>query len=422
MTFYTMNKLFYCRKVIITFCYLLANVILISGCKTHLFNTTTTQVTSQNQVSPKQGEPASCDVIYKHRPIMSLLNIRSLSCDPAKPNSYFGTRAFFNKGVYSTSIEVLSQIIKAKPDKNNRHALEIVKYTPIFLQNLMRNENFPIHPAAFLAVIKDYETGNNIFEWGNEQFRCHTPGMCQNKCFYDDDCPRYCQLRYSDKTELTACSKTCQQKNKICSDHCYGLFQVDPEIENLRLGSDVGSKRELVLWPPDLIPWDFQKICGKSGLDVIGIEGGPDYCALLFWLFIGEGNRKCERFALEDVDQFTVVTGGKNTTKYRNPCKDEGYSWSLKNITLGPDAYQQAQKSPDAWVTKYRGYYNRKLGKIVHGYEQCAVSGFLDYNPFIQQTVSIPSDVLRASVLDYGCQIGVLPPWADLDECKAKKK
>lgn len=373
-----------------------------------------TKISSTDFNNSIKGQMTRCRIIYRGGSLMSLLGHRALSCDPHGSLS-MTSRSLLPQGIYQTSINILTQVMKSRPAADNVHAQEIKKHTPVLLKNLMRDPISPIHPAAFFAVIKDFETGANLYEWGVDHFQCRTPGMCQKKCFYGSDCLRYCaSTALHSESSLSTCTNTCSAEGKICDDKCYGLFQVDPEIENLRLGRDVGSPHEYVLWPESLIPWNYTKVCGEEGLGLIGMLGGPDYCALLFWLFVGENDKKCTRFALSSDTYFEQVDG-QQVTRYRNPCKDEGYSWSLDNIALGPQAYQQQQSREDAWKLRYSGYINDSED-MIYGYEHCAVDGYLGFNPY-GRSEPIPTRILKASVLDYGCKVGVLPPWADANSC-----
>lgn len=345
---------------------------------------------------------------------MSALGHRGVTCGANRGWLAAPPRSVVLPGVYETSIAAFKQVLRARPHPDNTYAMQIVQQTPQLLSNLMRDPQYPIHPAAFLAVIKDFETGANTYQWGRDDFRCRTPGMCTKKCFYDNDCQRYCK-RLAPGAGQQECLQECARSGQVCTDECYGLFQVDPELENLRLGSDVGSPHEYVLWPEAQIPWDFQKVCGGSGLGLIGIEGGPDYCGLLFWLLVSENNQKCTRFAV-DSDTYTVDVNGEEVTRYRNPCTDEDYTWTLHNLGQGPAAYQQFQSRQDAWVRKYVGFF-KSHQEVVYGYEHCAVNGYLGYNPYDASTNMVPTNVLRAAVHDYGCQIGLVPPWADPSSC-----
>ena len=367
----------------------LSNVMMaaiVIGCRIHQLNPVEPDA-SLAATSPDNGlngQTTRCQVVYKGGSVMSFSGHRGFSCDKTRFAVENLARPLFLRGVYETSIEVFSQVLRARPTEDNIYAHKIVKYTPILLKNLMRHPQYPIHPAAFLATIKDLETGSNVYQWGRDDFRCRTPNMCSNKCFYDEDCERFCERGKQTIAEKQKCLKECSNSGVTCDDKCYGMFQVDPEIENLRLGSDVGSEHEYVLWPRSLIAWDYQKVCGDDGLGLIGLEGGPDYCALLFWLFVGEGGQKCTRFG-RPADKYIEEVNGEEVTRHRNPCKDEGYTWTLHNVGRGPDAYQQHQSRQDAWIRKYMGFFDSN-NKVVYGYEHCAVDGFLDYNPYEQSS------------------------------------
>ena len=396
----------------------------VSGCRTRSLDQVVdgVDISATKPTNGINGHLVRCRVVYSNQAWASSLTLHGASCDSSTKSLFLGLRSIGAPGVYETSIAAFKQVMRSNPDpKTNPYAYEIAQFTPTLLRNLMRDPEYPIHPAAFLSVVKDFETGTNLFEWGVDDFMCRTPGMCQNKCFHDGDCTRICERSGQHLGGREKCLQSCKIHGKVCDDRCYGLFQVDPEIENLRLGKDVGSDHPFVLWDKDFISWDFEKVCGEKGLGLIGITGGPDYCALLFWLFVGESHLKCTRFAGAS-EHKTQVVDGQTKTVYRNPCKDEGYAWSLKNIARGPEAYQQYQMDAEAWKKKYMGFISDDK-EVVYGYEHCAVNGYKNHDPYASGELLVPISVRQAAVLDYACKVGVMPSWATLknrQDCEAR--
>lgn len=119
-----------------------------------------------------------------------------------------------------------------------KRASKVAKHTVQMLRNLMRSPDEPIHPLAFFAMVKDFESSTNT-NWGQ--------GGVHN-AFRTGNC---------------------------LSGECYGLFQVDVLTE--------GSA------------WGGGSFCQSGGLNIWNTYGGPDTCAALFWWTLGENGTKCDR-------------------------------------------------------------------------------------------------------------------------------
>ena len=362
------------------------------------------------------GQFARCNFIYKNN--FSVINPRSYSCDSSKfLDNYFGILSVNSLGILESSTNILAKVLQSTP-KNPSIALLIKQRTKTFLNNLMANHDHPIHPAAFFATIKDYETSTNIHQWGKNHFNCSTPGMCTKKCIDKQDCDNWCSRNYNLYGGINQCLDKCQSDHlQLCDDRCYGLFQVDVEIENFYQPEKNNNK--FVLWDQENIHWDLQQVCGKNGLDILGLQGGPDYCALLFWFLIGENGRKCEGFALE-MDIYNVIdNNGTITTKIANPCTDAGYQWTKANLEIGHIAYQQHHSIDSPWVKKYYGFFDDD-NRFIQGYEHCAIEDFIPSgidtnNPFLSDSFK---PFIRKAVLDFGCKVGVIPKWAPSFYCQ----
>ncbi|MCY4444549.1 MAG: hypothetical protein OXC44_07115 [Proteobacteria bacterium] len=365
------------------------------------------------------GQEARCYKIYRHKNLF----LSSLSCEAGLwRRDIFGFQSLGKPGVYGVSVDIFSHILSLGKVENSVAQL-IIDTTPTFLKNMMADEERPIHPAAFFSVIKDYETGANVYEWGRTAVNCQTPGMCTNKCVQGDDCLRWC-LRHSQMMgEQETCKKACMSEQGFCDDRCYGLFQVDPEIANFVEKPQLNGKSSLELVAAEHIHWDYEKICGASGLDLIGRWGGPDYCAVLFWLFAARSGYNCTFFINEKKTQVVdgelkVVTNtlstGEEAEVYVNPCTDEGYVWSIDTFAQAHKAYHQ-QNRDHAWAQKYAGFMSEQ--GPVYGYEHCAAEGFGGYHYRQTNSLEVPPEVLQRSVLEFACKVGVLPKWADSQDC-----
>lgn len=266
--------------------------------------------------------------------------------------------------------------------------------------NMTRSPERPIHPAAFYALIKDFETSTDLDEWA------------------------FTQLEYT--------TNNCAETWGLNPDGlCHGYFQVDILVEPT---------------------WDNQAICGPNGLGFLGYEGGPDFCSVFWWWTMAQGGDKCVR-----MKENNGWAGDVSLNKYAgrryvcnnilnmtweekakvNPCSAKDYTWTTDTFSYGFEcAYVQKNQwywygIYDSWRKAYTGFrYDNSFqpldssitvhGDWIQGYEYCAIKHYVDghykmgtphYPEFTPQ--SIPSQLLREAVLQFGREIGVPPVWAD---------
>lgn len=202
--------------------------------------------------------------------------------------------------------------------------------TQIMLANMISSAR-PIHPVAFFSTIKHFESPGHTHGWGHWDFR-----------FTSTHC---------------------------LSWECSGYFQVDVHIE------------------PD---WSLEHVCGKNGLDILGMKGGPDFCAALFWWTQAANGTKCQHLA---------APSGVN------PCWDEGYNWDVGTFEAGYLAYGQGNQWGiyDTWGRAYSG--GMVGGKYFMGYENCAAQYYV--------AAPTPKESIKKAVLDFARTIGFHPHWAD---------
>ena len=184
----------------------------------------------------------------------------------------------------------------------NSHAKKIAKNMRIMFTNMLAGD---VNPLAFFSMVKDFETAKNL-KWANSKNR-------KGKVYTTKNCT---------------------------SKECYGLFQVDVKLEKD--------------WSP--------KICEDLG--IYDLEGGPDFCASLFWWFEAEGGNKCKK----------ITSGSKN------PCKTPETNWTLDMVNNGRKAYVQAIQrgwGQDAWKEMYLKHVRvaiqeemKLLGKTPSGEKQ----------------------------------------------------
>ena len=266
--------------------------------------------------------------------------------------------------------------------------------------NMTRSPDRPIHPAALYALIKDFETSTDLDEWATTQ------------------------LEYTTNN----CAKTLGLNP---TGLCHGYFQVDILVEPT---------------------WDNQAICGPNGLGFLGYEGGPDFCSVFWWWTMAQGGDKCvrmkenngwagdvslnhhegRRYVCNDILNMTWEEKAKV-----NPCSAKDYTWTTDTFSYGFEcAYVQANQwywygIYDSWRKAYTGFrYDNSFqpldgsitvhGDWIQGYEYCAVKHYVDghykmgtpnYPEFTPE--SIPSQLLREAVSQFGREIGVPPVWAD---------
>jgi hypothetical protein len=131
----------------------------------------------------------------------------------------------------------------AKSGGKNASALAVSQRTVIMLENMMRSSTDPIHPVAFFAAVKDFESAGDL-KWAS----------------YGSGGLRYFSTRN--------CS----------SGECFGLFQVDVKQER---------------------DWRGGEFCQSGGLNLWSTPGGPDFCASQFWWTVAEGGNKCTRITAD---------------------------------------------------------------------------------------------------------------------------
>jgi hypothetical protein len=172
-----------------------------------------------------------------------------------------------------------------KPGKNAA-ALAVAQRTVAMLENMTRSPTAPIHPVAFFAAVKDFESAGEL-SWGVAGSN---------------------GLRYF--------------KTRSCaSGECFGLFQVDVNIER---------------------DWRGGQLCKADGLNIWNVQGGPDFCASQFWWTVAEGGNKCAR----------ISPDGRT-----NPCRTPNATWTLENVRRGVDAYVQTpQWGRNSWAEMYKNY------------------------------------------------------------------
>ena len=130
---------------------------------------------------------------------------------------------------------IFRHILAKDPQEiTNTTAQGIAIDTKTMLLNMMASPTRPIHPLAFFATIKHFESSADTHRWGWSDFN-----------YFGHLCT---------------------------SGECSGYFQVDVNIE------------------PD---WSLNGICGTKGLDILNMKGGPDFCAALFWWMKGANGHKC---------------------------------------------------------------------------------------------------------------------------------
>ena len=292
---------------------------------------------------------------------------------------------------YDRSLEIFKRIFskfdannQIKPSVQNPLAKKLLIKSRRMLLNMM-NDNEPgnlpynsIHPAAFFATIKDFESSDD-YRWSNTDFGIKTLN---------------------------------------CGSHyCYGPFQLSLDIEPL---------------------WDKYGLCGASGLDVLTIPGGLDFCASLFWWTIAEGGQKCHY--MKDVapgenskpHYINERFCNKQLSKAVNVCS-EPYEWSVDTFSYGYYcAYVQHNQYAhhgihDSWGKLYTGF---KLdnSQIQYGYQGCAIYKYLkklkykrlciaNGNNFTLDNLHPSQNLIRAAIADFACNINLLPSWVDKKDC-----
>lgn len=137
----------------------------------------------------------------------------------------------------AVSLPVLQKIFSLNPSEvQNKIAADVLKHARIMFTNMMSDPERPVHPLAFMAMVKHFESSDHIQEWGVHDFRFFSP---------------HCN-----------------------SGTCSGYFQVDVKLER---------------------DWSLEGVCGVQGLDVLGMTGGPDVCSFLYWWLHAGGKSKCKK-------------------------------------------------------------------------------------------------------------------------------
>ncbi|MCY4380627.1 MAG: hypothetical protein OXC40_03540 [Proteobacteria bacterium] len=263
--------------------------------------------------------------------VICLLAILLISASSPN-NGLWGSQLRCNT-IYPSTYEVSRHVLKkiltranASPETINTQAMEIARGTHQMLRNMIRDPEFFILPVAFFAMLKDYESEGHVDTWGVYDFAFVSP---------------YCY-----------------------SGRCSGYFQVDVDLMD---------------------QWNLHHICGQSGLDVLGITGGPDYCAFLFWMLSGDGYR-CKQF------------------DYRgDACLGHDFAWDTETFARGYQVYGQAPQWGDrSWAKMYSGFYGSD--DFVTGYEQCSIDYFVKH--YQNAVLALPAeqqnnrDTLKKMALD----------------------
>ena len=155
-------------------------------------------------------------------------------------NSIFGSQLRCNKvypSVYEVSHNILKTIVSKHQKKHYSKEIKTLSHGIItMIKNMTLNIHQPIHPVAFFAMIKDFESGPNISDWSKGDFG-----------FFSD----YCS-----------------------SGTCSGFFQVDVGL---------------------MYDWSLSNVCAENGLDILHLKGGADFCSLFYWLLDSNANN-CSQF------------------------------------------------------------------------------------------------------------------------------
>jgi len=117
-------------------------------------------------------------------------------------------------------------------------ARAVSQNTVKMLNNMMRHPTYPIHPVAFYAAVKDFESAGSL-NWSNKS----GSGISY---FRTGNCT---------------------------SGECFGLFQVDVRLESTWRGGAFCQSQGLNLWTTTV--------------------GGADFCATQFWWTMADGGQKC---------------------------------------------------------------------------------------------------------------------------------
>ena len=142
--------------------------------------------------------------------------------------------------VWKVSSAVFKSLYAASIDPKVRGpGKTLARHSVTMISNMVRGR---MHPVAFYATIKDFETSTNL-QWGG--------GSEGRSVFTTRNCS---------------------------SGACFGLFQVDVNLERV---------------------WQNGAFCrvprSAGGLDLWKLKGGPDFCAGQFWWTLANRGIKCAR-------------------------------------------------------------------------------------------------------------------------------
>lgn len=331
----------------------IAGIALLASCTSWshppLTDPPTAQLSATSITNPTQGNQDRCELIYPD--------------------------------LYAKTLKFLKLIVAKNPDEiYNAEAKRTIINSKTMLTNMMLSSERPIHPAAFFAVIKDFESSISNDYWSVKHFHS--------------------------KSSTKWCT----------SGTCSGYFQVDVQLEPT---------------------WSLYGICGPGGLDFLGHRGGPDYCAALWWWNSANGGSKCR--TLKDVGTYVgpaITSRVCNYSSKVNPCTTPNVPWTTGTFAYAYEcAYIQQNQwwdhgINDSWQKMYTGFFydhnfprrHKRITiphKQVDGYEYCAVKHFAErhYRKGTHEwpqfsSAAIPSNLLRAAVHQFAAAIGITPPWA----------
>ena len=263
---------------------------------------------STSLVNQVQGDFDRCEVIY--------------------PQTY-GVMTPLLAGVMALWDEKTGEV---KKEVKNETARMIVRRARTMLLNMMSSPTRPLHPIAFFAVVKDFESTLNLnWSGGGEGY--------DNRFFH---------------FTTTNCS----------GGLCLGLFQI-----NLALEKDPTTQSYLAEPSSKGVSENFAAFCGAGGLGLLGQEGSLDVCASLFWWLIPD---KCSYMP-------EAVKVGKNL------CTEPGHAWSPETFAYTyRDVYRQANQLErygiyKPWVKFYEGgrFLWSSYDHNFMGYEHCAAKHYL---------------------------------------------
>lgn len=88
---------------------------------------------------------------------------------------------------------------------------------------------------------------------------------------------------------------------------------------------------------------DWNSWCQSGGADIWKLEGGPDFCAGLWWW----------------VDGGYPSSNGSNCSKLdkRDPCRTRGIPWTIGFVSSARKAYGQQKQCSTEWDAMYNSYF-----------------------------------------------------------------